>query len=270
MKSHFLALLTLSSAFFGLPAMAQDNGNLASGRASQRSNEQAEQVLGVGVGYGTPLFSDKKQWAAGLLGEANFSNGVFLSTVDGIGYRFLNNANGFSAAASLGVSPWRKESFGDSDGKNHLTGMGDVNARAQANLFLNYDMGAFHFNTAVHQTMGDRHGTSVDLIGRYDVLATKTDLVEVSAGVNFGSSTQNQTFFGVTKAQSARSGNAVYKADAGITGTGVGVTWRHAINQNWITSVSAGAVHLSNVVSDSPLTDKRTVAGIGATVGYRF
>ena len=80
--------------------------------------------------------------------------------------------------------------------------------------------------------MGDRHGTSVDLVGRYDVLSTKTDLVEVAAGVNFGSSTQNQTFFGVTKAQSANSGNAVYKADAGITGTGVGVTWRHSINQN--------------------------------------
>jgi outer membrane protein len=270
MKRHLLALLTLSTAFFGLPVMAQDAGNLAPVKASQRSNEQAEQVLGVGVGYGTALYSEKTGWAAGLLGEANFSNGVFLSTVDGIGYRFLNNSSGFSAAASLGLSPWRKESFGDNNGKNHLSGMGDVNPRAQANLFLNYDMGAFHVNAGVHQTMGDRHGTSVDLVGRYDVLSTKTDLVELAAGVNFGSSTQNQTFFGVTHAQAVSSGNAVYKADAGITSAGVGVTWRHALNKNWVTSVSAGVAHLTDVVADSPLTDRRTVSGVGATIGYRF
>ena len=134
--------------------------------------------------------------------------------------------SGFSASASLGLSDWRKESYGKNDTHNRLTGMGDINPRAQANLFLNYDTGPFHVNTALHQTMGDRQGTSADITARYDVLATKTDLVEVSGGFSYANKTEMNTFFGVTNAQSTRSGNAAYTAKAGIEGEGVGISWR--------------------------------------------
>lgn len=270
MKRHLLALLTLSSSFFGLPALAADSATLASPMASQRSNEQAEQVVGAGIGYGTRYFGAKTGWQAGLFGEANFTNGVFLSTSDGLGYRFVNNYSGFSAAASVGPSNWRKESFGKNDTHNRLTGMGDVDLRAQANLFLNYDAGVFHLNTALHQTMGDRHGTSIDVVGRYDALSTKTDLVELLAGFSYADKSEMGTFFGVTPAQSASSGNAAYTPKAGIVGSGVGVTWRHEINQNWVSTVSAKATHLGSAAADSPLTDRHTSVGLGATIGYRF
>ncbi|CAN5901578.1 hypothetical protein BH11PSE12_BH11PSE12_09220 [soil metagenome] len=270
MKRHLLALLTLSSSFFGLTAFAADTSVLAPAVASQRSAEQAEQVVGVGLGYGNHFFGGKTEWQAGLFGEANFANGVFLSTRDGLGYRFLNNNSGFSAAASIGPSGWRKESYGKNDGTNRLKGMGDVELRAQANLFVNYDAGAFHVNTALHQTMGDRHDMSLDVVGRYDVLSTKTDLVDVSAGLSYANKSDMGTYFGVTPAQSASSGNAVYTPKAGIAGYGIGATWRHEITQNWVSTVSTGVTRLGSAASDSPLSDRRTSAGIGATIGYRF
>lgn len=270
MKRHLLALLTLSTGFFGLPAMAADSTTLASPIASQRSSAQAEQVIGVGAGYGTRYFGAKTGWHAGLVGEANFENGLFLSTVDGVGYRFLNSPTGFSAAASLGASGARNESFGDNDGHNRLSGMGDVKVRAQGNLFVNYDSGPFHVNAGLHQTFGDRHDTSADVVARYDVYASKTDLVDVSAGIGFGDREIMGTYFGVNKAQSARSGNAEYAPKAGLIGSAVGVSWRHALNQNWVTTVSANVTRLGNEAADSPLNTRRTTAGIGASIGYKF
>lgn len=270
MKRHILALLTLSTGFFGLPAMASDSATLASPIASQRSSAQAEQVIGVGAGYGTRYFGAETGWHAGLVGEANFKNGLFLSTVDGVGYRFLETPSGFSAAASLGASGARKESFGDNDGRNRLTGMGDVKVRAQGNLFLNYDAGAFHVNAGLHQTFGDRHDTSLDVVARYDVYASKTDLIDVSAGIGFGDREIMGTYFGVNKAQSARSGNAEYRPKAGLIGNAVGVSWRHALNQNWVTTLSVNATRLGDEAADSPLNTRRTTTGIGASIGYKF
>lgn len=270
MKRHLLALLTLSSGFLAMPAFAAEDALLASPMASQRSNEQAEQTVGVGLGVGNNYFGRQSVWRAGLLGEANFSNGVFLSTSDGIGYRFVNNYQGFSVAGSIGASGSRSESDGDSSGRNRLKGMGDVKLRATANIFVNYDNGPFHVNLGLHETLGERHGFSADLIGRYDVLASKTDLVQVSAGLTVADKSEMQTFFGVTPAQSASSGNAVYTPKTALAGTGAGVMWRHAINQNWVTTLGAGVTRLGNTATDSPLVERRTTVGVGASIGYRF
>ena len=270
MKRHLLAVLALSNIFFALPVLAQEAAPLATNRASQRSNEQAEQVVGVGLGYGTRFFSGKTDWRASLFAEANFNNGMFISTTDGLGYRFLNNNSGFSAAASIGINGGRQESYGKNNGHNRLTGMGDLDPRAQANLFLNYDAGVFHVNTSLHQTLGDRRGTSMDVSGRYDLLATKTDLVELTGGFSYFNKKEMDTYFGVSKGQSITSGNAIYSPKAGIAGAGVGINWRHAINQNWVTTVSANVSRLGDTAADSPLSDRRTNSGVGTSIAYRF
>lgn len=269
MKSRLLAVLALSSSFFALPVLAEDSSTLATSKASQRSNEQAEQVVGVGLNYGTRLFSST-DWQTNLFAEANFANGVFLSTTDGLGYRFLNNHSGFSAAAGIGASGWRKESYGKNNSHNRLKGMGDVDPEAQANLFINYDDGAFHVSTGLHQTLGDRRGSSVDVTGRYDLLATKTDLVELTGGFSYANKKEMNTFFGVDKAQSLSSGNAEYAAKAGIAGAGVGVNWRHAISQNWVSSVGANVTRLGDPAADSSLTDRRTISSLNTSIAYRF
>ncbi len=271
MKRKLLALLTLAAALPALPVLAADNSLLASPVASARSNAQAEQTIGAGISYGDAFFGDKSKWRAGLFGEANFSNGVFLSTRDGLGYRLVDNYNGFSFAASIGPSGSRRESAGDNDhSPNRLRGMGDIDTRAQINLFGNYDNGPFHVNTALRQTLGERRGTELDVTGRYDVYSTKQDLVQVSAGIGYGNKTLMGTYYGVTPAQSVTSSNAVYTPDAGIAAGSVGVMWRHALAQNWITTVGADVTRLGSEAGDSPLVGRRTSASVGGSIGYRF
>lgn len=252
-------------------AFADDSASLAPGRAMLRPSSSAEAEVGAGIGIGPNYLGGKKtMWSLAPYAEANFGNGVFLSTTDGLGYRFLEHPSGFSMAASIGPSMMRREKDGEDGNTNRLKGMGDVNVRAQANLFLNYDRGPFHSTVALHQTLGSRHGTEVDVEGSYDLHADRDNLVRASAGFAYANRDLMQTFFGVTSAQSASSGNAVYTPGAGIAGTGAAVTWRHAFSKEWVGSVGAGVVNLRGSAADSPLTEKRTNAAVGMTIGYRF
>jgi MipA family protein len=252
-------------------AYADSGTTLDIGRASQRSTSTPETEVGFGIGVGPGyLGGGRTRWGVGPLVEANFANGVFVSTTDGIGYRFLEDRSGFSMAASLGPSGSRREKDGEDGDLNRLRGMGDVGVRAQANLFANYDTGPYHASVGLHQTLGSRRGTGLDVIGSYDLHADRDNLVRASAGFSYANRSLMQTFFGVNETQAANTGYDTYTPSAGIAGTGVGVSWRHAFSREWVGSVGASVINLRGSAADSPLTEKRMNAALGLSLGYRF
>lgn len=268
MMRRLSALLLCSVS---ISAVAADASTLASPRASERSPAQAEQEIGVGLGVGPGyLGAGNTMWGIGLLGEANFSNGVFLSTVDGIGYRLPAGGAGWSWAASLGGTGERRESDGKDGDRNRLSGMGKVANKARANVFVNYDAGAWHAAVELHQTLAERRGTQVDVIGKYDALATGADLVQAFAGFSYANRSLMQTYFGVTPAQSAGSGHAAFAPAAGVAGAGAGLMWRHAFNREWVGTAGAGVTALRGAAADSPLTARRVNGSLGGSIAYRF
>jgi len=271
MQLRSLVLPTMLLLGVAAAATSAEAQNLDAGRAMLRPVGSTDKEAGIGVGVGpTYLGGGKQRWMAGIDVQNNWSNGVFLSTTDGLGYRFLETPSGFSMAASIGTSMGRAERDGKGDGRNRLRGMGDVNVKAQANLFLNYDSGAFHVNAGVHQTLASRRGTSADLAVAYDLMADKDDLLRADIGIAYANRNLMQTFFGVTAQQAASSGNPVYTARAGVAGSSASLTWRHAFSPNWIGSLGAGVIRLQGAAGDSPLTEKRTSPVGGMTIMYRF
>jgi len=270
MTRHLPALL-LTLATVSVPAFADSGSLMSSGRASERSVLKTEQEIGVFIAGG-PRYPGARE-IKGMLSpyvEANFRNGMFVSSTDGIGFRFLDNADGFSAAMSLDGSGQRREKHGAHDGINRLRGMGDIDSRLRANLLLNYDNGPLHGSAKLSRTLGSRHDTALDLTVGYDLHNDRDNLVRASAGLTWGNRDLMQTWFGVDAAQSARSGNRIYTADSGVAGGAVGVTWRHAFNRDWVGTVGAGVSTLRGSAADSPLTERKTSAMIGGAIGYRF
>jgi outer membrane scaffolding protein for murein synthesis (MipA/OmpV family) len=263
-------MLILFFSVVSTAASAAESDILSSPRASQRSaNSSLEAeiggILGIGPGY---LGAQKLSFGAGSYFEGNFGNGVFLGQ-DGIGYR-TQNYGSFSIAASLGASRSRYEREGNSDAHNRLTGMGDVTPRAQANLFGNYDAGQYHVFGWLQRELGNRDGVEFQLTGLYDVASSKTDLVQLFAGLDYANQAKMQTFFGVTAAQASSSGNPVYTPGAGIAGSGVGSIWRHAFKQHWVGILEVGAISLRGGAADSPLTARKTSGLAVFSTGYRF
>lgn len=260
----FSALLCASSG-----AALAAGPDLDIGDAMLRPAASTTKEVGIGIAV-TPGFVGRSNGHVGIDVEDNFGNGLFVSARHGFGYRFLETPGGWSMAASLGASGSRRDEDGDHDGRNTLRGMGDINAKVQANLFLNYDGGPFHANAALHQTLAARRGTSLDLSVGYDLFADEANLVRATAAVSFGNRSLMQTFYGVTPEQSARSGNWIYDPHAGLIGGGVGVTWRHAFNEHWIGSVDAGVNRLGHEPWAGPLMTRRTAGVLGASIDYRF
>src|SRR5213592_4959348 len=98
-----LRLAVLSCLSVSALAHAQ-SGNLAPFSAGERAAASTKKEIGLAIGA-APSYpgAGKHNGYAGLIIEANFGNGVFVSGQDGIGYRFLETASGFSMAASLGA-----------------------------------------------------------------------------------------------------------------------------------------------------------------------
>lgn len=261
-----LLLYALSASAF-----ADSATTLAPERASLRPTTAPEAEVGFFIGAGPNYLGGGK--TVGFIApyvEANFDNGLYVSTSDGVGYRFLEHPSGFSMSASLGPSRARREKSGKDGDRNRLRGMGDIDVRPQANLFLNYDTGPFHATLGIHQTLGGRDGTEVTVLGSYDLLADRTNLVRASAGFSYANRDLMQTFFGVNETQAANTGYATYKASSGIAGSGIGVSWRHAFSQQWVGTIGATVVNLRGSAADSPITEKRTNSVLGMNIGYRF
>jgi outer membrane protein len=268
MKRSFVFL---SAIFLSASAYA-DSGALAPSSAGERSSASTEKEIGLGIGAG-PAYPGayKRNGYIGLVFEANFGNGWFVSGQDGIGYRFLETPSGFSMAATLGVLPGRSEKEGRNDGRrNLLAGMGDIGARGAANLMLNYDSGPFHGRATLTRSLGSRNNTLVGVEGIYDLYADANNLVRASTGFLYGNRSTMQTYFGVTPQQSASSGNLVYTPGSGIGEVHAAVNWRHAFSENWVGSVGVGMVSLRHAAADSPLVERRKSGYAAATLGYRF
>jgi outer membrane protein len=268
MKRSFV----IFSAMFLSASAYADSGTLTPFGAGERSSASTEKEVGLGIGVG-PAYPGayKRNGYIGLVIEANFGNGVFVSGQDGIGYRFLESPSGFSMAASLGVLPGRDEKEGRNDGRrNLLAGMGNIGARGAANLMLNYDNGPFHGRATLTRALGSRTDTLFGVDGIYDLHADANNLVRISAGVLYGNRSTMQTYFGVTPQQSINSGNPVYTPGSGIGEVHAGLSWRHAFNENWIGTASTGVTSLRKAAADSPLVERRNSGYAAATLSYRF
>ena len=86
----------------------------------------------------------------------------------------------------------------------------------------------------------------------------------------WGSSNANATFYGVSPAQSAASGFAVYDPGSGLRHVGVGVIGGYDLSRHWTLVASVQQRWLQDNVAASPLADCRQNTYANAGVAYRF
>ena len=98
--------------------------------------------------------------------------------------------------------------------------------------------------------------------------AAAVSLLSVSA--NAADKKYMQTYHGVTAAQSARSGYAVFTPKAGAHMAEGGVSWQHKLSSDWSITGMVGAQRLLGDARKSPLT-RRATSPVGAVyVSYSY
>ena len=196
--------------------------------------------------------------------EASYNNGkLFVSPTRGIGYNFSDSRD-MQYGLRLALEHGRKQNV-----DARLFGMGDVSRTADLGAFINWRFAPGYLSSALSASS---HGSHFELGGGINVPLSAADRLRLGANLNWGDSQYNQTYFGVTSAQAAASGNTLttYNASAGIKDYALTANWAHTFSKEWFSSTGLSHKRLTGSAQSSPLTMRRTTNSFNFLIGYRF
>lgn len=221
--------------------------------------------LGGGVSY-----APRYEGAAGdrlrmmPLVEASYKDGhFFMSLLRGIGYDFSETRE-MQYGVRLSPGHSRRESADP-----HLYGMGNIGFVPEAGLFFNRRFAPWYVSSGISS---GTHGTHVELGGGVGFPLSASDRLRMGVNLNWGDSKYNQTYFGVSDAQAAASGNVLttYNASAGIKDYALTSNWLHNYNKDWFSTAGLSYKWLAGSAKQSPLTQRSSAGSANFLVGYRF
>jgi outer membrane scaffolding protein for murein synthesis (MipA/OmpV family) len=149
--------------------------------------------------------------------------------------------------------------------------MGDIDGGLQAVLTASYQLGKVGLSVGTTQAVGKRENGSTYTLGASVPLYSGTnDQVSLGGSAVYGDNKHMQTYFGVTGAQSARSGFKAYQAKSGFETVSAAVSWDHVIDKRWSTHTAVGFTRLLGDAADSPLTKRKTTPMLMTGISYKF
>lgn len=175
----------------------------------------------------------------------------------------------------LQIGPLVRYQFGRDEGDNDaLRGMGDIDGSVELGGFINYGLGPWSAGLTVFQDVSDSHdGLTAKVSAGYRLplgpkLMLRGEIFSTWADDNY-----TTTFFGVTAAQSARSGMAQYRPEGGFKDAGIGLDINYSLTENWGLTGRLGYKRMLGDAADSPLVEDRGSANqfsTGLFVNYKF
>ena len=281
MRVFMLSLLLGVSA----PAMAQPSqpaGAPAGPAAIGRPAAPEGWAIGIGVApVLSPAWQGSNDMALSIFPDLRISYGdlLFASVPDGVGINAVN-AHGWRAGPLVKIRFGRDEDDGGSPfqiagGSDALIGMGNIKLAGEAGGFVEHSFGQrqqWRARAEVRQGFGGHQGLLADVSLNH---RSRIDRTIISAGprASFASRDFMQTYFGVTPAQSLRTGLARYDGDGGLLSYGVGGTVVQPLSRNSAITLFTSLERLGEQAGDSPLVrerGRRTQFTLGLAFGYRF
>lgn len=221
--------------------------------------------------------------------QVQWSNGVFVSGMSA--GMHLSSSPTVEYGPLLALHPRRSESgsggeIGGIEGAsmlpiavrtsgsdNPLAGMGDIRTRLEAGAFFNYYLSpAWRLTSSVLAGAGnDRKGVRGELgIQRLAMQVAPHHTLSVSAGLGLANRAYQQSYFGVTAAQSGSSSNPAYYPDGGLKDLHIGARWNWALSPSWMLSSNVQASRLMGDARRSPLVERPNNVTVSTAFAYRF
>lgn len=227
--------------------------------------------------------SGERKVAALPVLQFEWSNGAFIAgPTAGM---HLSSRPGLEYGPLLAIEPGRDASGkrggpGGVDGsgivplaRNHLEGMDEVGVRLQLGGFAHVRIapGLRLTNTLLHGAGNARDGlawrTGVQLAGTE---VAPRHRLSATLGVTVVNGAWNRSFFGVTRLEAARSGNAEFSPAGGVKDVYAHVRWNWAMSPSWMLVSGVQLMRLTGDARRSPLTERPTNATVSTALAYRF
>jgi MipA family protein len=209
-----------------------------------------------------PIFKVAPLGAGGALGGlSNFD----ARAIDDISVAVIKH-NGFEFGPLAGYRAGRAEK--DSD---RLHGLGDISGGLVAGAFAKYSLGSLFVRGSLHQHItGDDTGLIARLAAGSHFALTQRILIKAEASVDFADNAYMDAFFGVTPAQSARSGLRAFDPGSGPKSAGVFLGTEYALTPDWTLLAQASYARLLGDAGKSPVVESADhyVARLGASRAF--
>ncbi|MDB5918648.1 MAG: hypothetical protein JWR40_2882 [Massilia sp.] len=252
--------------------------------------------LGLGA-VSAPRYDGARERRVAALPVVQFewSNGVFLSGMSA--GMHLSSSASVEYGPLLALQPRRDESgtggaiggvdtLGGSSvvvqppaavartpGRSRLDGMDPVAARLQLGGFFNYYVSpqVRITNSLLYGSGSDRNGATWRIgVQRVAAALANHHSAALSAGVTLANRDYSQPYFGVSPAESQRSGNPAYQAGGGIIDAYLGARWNWALGPAWLVTSNLQATRLLGSARRSPLVERPTNLTVSTALAYRF
>ncbi|MFB9948963.1 MipA/OmpV family protein [Rhizobium puerariae] len=221
-------------------------------------------IVGAGVMY-APKYegSDEFEFVPIPMISATFGR----LTIDPGGLSIdVLEANGFKVTVKGG---YELGGGRDEDDSKHLRGLGDIDAGGVVGTKISYETGPLEFYASVDKTIGGSDG----LVGQVGAnISHHYDRFIFSAGASatFADDNHMESYFGVTAAQSARSGLRQYEAGAGLKRFDIEASVTYMATEHWLVRGQAGVGFLTGDAKDSPIVQDDVQPSAMLMVGYKF
>ena len=198
--------------------------------------------------------------------DYQWKNGWFAGTTNGLGYNFSRRPDmdyGVRLTADLGRDESRSTA---------LRGLGDVDARPEIGVFYNYSLSpSLALTSSLRYGSGnDKSGMVLDVGAAYSMLLAPQWRLGLGVTATVANADYMQSYFGVTPAQSARSGYAPYTASAGLRDVRASAALTYSITPRVAITTALSASSLQSDAKDSPITRKRSTATGLVSAFYAF
>lgn len=250
--SFLLSLLCIS-----LPAYAD----------SEPSSNSARVTIGGGIANTARyLGSNERRYRLIPTFNAQWQNGWFAGFPRGVGYNFSSDPHA-EYGLRLTADHGRKQNVSTA-----LGGLGDIAMRAELGGFYNLALSReIKFNTGLRYGAGqDRHGAVLDLGMNYRIALTEDRFLTLGIKTSYANNHYMQSYFGVTAAQSARSGYAVSTPKAGISEVGLSANYLYKIDRNWSVLTGISYAQLGSIVQAAPMSRSHSASSLNLLTSYTF
>lgn len=261
--------VSLSFASFGI-VMAMGTTNLyAQDYGAANSNNQSAWSVSLGAGImATPEFegSDKHEARFLPLVHVEYANRFFLSTSNGLGAYIVNRPE-WQLGVVAKYNPGR-----DEDDSSLLKGLGDIDPGAEFGGFAAWTPGPYAFKLTALQGVGDVEGFQLKASAGHSFEPIKSVRWTNSVETTFANSTYNDTFFGISEAQSQRSRYQTYDAGSGIKDVAFNSSVSWSVTDAISLKTFGQYKRLTGPAADSPLVKAGSSNQwtVGAGVVYAF
>ena len=153
-----------------------------------------------------------------------------------------------------------------------LRGMGDVPQTVRTRVSGSYLFGhgwRVGGSWSV-DSLGRGGGNLGDLSLQHEKRWTRDTTVVWTASVTAAGDRYLQTYYGVNREQSLRSGYPMFHPGNGLRDVSVGLSVRQQFGRQWVATYGAGTTLLVGPAADSPLVRDRQGFGLSAGVARRF